>query len=69
MNDPVALPEAKHGPLRAGHLLATLVLFGSLLLTPTLLLGSAAALVAINCVLLGVSIRLFDRETILTRWR
>ena len=44
-------------------------LFGSLLLTPTLLLGSAAALVAINCVLLGVSIRLFDRETILTRWR
>ena len=32
MNDPVDLPEAKRGPLRAGHLLAALVLLGSLLL-------------------------------------
>ena len=32
MNEPADLPEGKGGPLRAGHLLATLVLLGSLLL-------------------------------------
>ena len=44
-------------------------LFGLLLLTPQFLLGAAVVLVSINAVLLAVAVALFDRETILTRWR
>jgi len=44
-------------------------LFGALLLTPSLLAGAGVVLVIINAVLLRVSVALFDRETILTRWR
>lgn len=44
-------------------------LFGVLLLTPSLLASAAIALVAVNGVLLRIAVALFDRETILTRWR
>lgn len=42
---------------------------GALLLTPAVLIGAALGLVAVNLVLLRVAVALFDRETILTRWR
>jgi ABC-2 type transport system permease protein len=44
-------------------------LFGVLLLTPVFLLGAVAVLVALNAILLRIAVALFDRETILTRWR
>jgi ABC-2 type transport system permease protein len=44
-------------------------LLGALVLTLPLILFLAAALLALNAGLLWLAIRLFDRETILTRWR
>jgi ABC-2 type transport system permease protein len=51
----------------AGLLVAQLT--GSLLLTVPVILAIAAALALLNAVLIRVGISLFDRETILTRWR
>lgn len=44
-------------------------LMGSFVLTPAWLLAGCAALAAFNVLLLIVGIRVFDRETILTRWK
>ena len=44
-------------------------LFGSLQLTGPLILMIAAASLVINAVLMWIGIILFDRETILTRWK
>lgn len=50
-----------------GLLIAQLT--GNLLLTPPIIAALAAALVVLNLLLLRVGISLFDRETILTRWK
>jgi ABC-2 type transport system permease protein len=42
---------------------------GSVVLTAPLLIVFAAALVVLNAILMAVGIALFDRETILTRWK
>lgn len=44
-------------------------MFGAVALNQTLLLNIAAALVVVDLALLYFAIRLFQRETILTRWR
>jgi ABC-2 type transport system permease protein len=44
-------------------------LFGALVLTGPLIAVIAGGLVAVNAGLMWLAIRLFDRETILTRWR
>lgn len=44
-------------------------LMGAFVLTPAWLLAACVALVAFNLLLLMVGIRVFDRETILTRWK
>lgn len=44
-------------------------LMGSFVLTPGWLLAGCAALALINAVLLAIGVRVFERETILTRWR
>ena len=44
-------------------------LFGAMLLTVPMLFVSALVLAALNAILLRVAVVLFDRETILTRWR
>jgi ABC-2 type transport system permease protein len=41
---------------------------GAIELTVRVTLWLAAALVVVNAILMGIGIRLFDRETILTRW-
>jgi ABC-2 type transport system permease protein len=41
---------------------------GAIELTVPVTLGLAAALVVVNAVLMWIGVRLFDRETILTRW-
>lgn len=51
----------------SGLLIAQLL--GGVLLTVPMILLIAAALVVLNAVLLWVAIALFDRESILTRWR
>jgi ABC-2 type transport system permease protein len=51
----------------AGLLLGQVL--GALLLTPWVIGLIAAALVALNAALMWVAIRLFDRESILTRWK
>ena len=72
--------SARANDARAAQQIASLVvlpltgmmvaqLFGLLLLTPQFLIGAAIVLVSVNAVLLGVAVTLFDRETILTRWR
>lgn len=43
-------------------------LFGALTLTPAVLAGTTASLLVLNALLLGVAVRLFKRESILTRW-
>lgn len=50
-----------------GLLIAQLT--GNLLLTPSIIAMLALALVVVNVVLMRVGISLFDRETILTRWK
>jgi ABC-2 type transport system permease protein len=42
---------------------------GIFLLTPGLVVAAAAGLLAVDIVVLGVGVRLFERETILTRWK
>jgi ABC-2 type transport system permease protein len=49
--------------------LLVLQLTGAVVLSLGALLAIAAALVAFNAVLLRVAVTLFDRETILTRWK
>ena len=44
-------------------------LMGSFVLTPAWLLVGCAALAALNALLLLAGVRVFERETILTRWR
>jgi ABC-2 type transport system permease protein len=44
-------------------------LMGAFILPPSALLAGAAGLVLLNSVLLMVGVRVFQRETILTRWR
>jgi ABC-2 type transport system permease protein len=44
-------------------------LMGSFVLTPAWLLVGCAAVAAFNVLLLFVGVRVFERETILTRWR
>jgi ABC-2 type transport system permease protein len=51
----------------SGLLIAQLT--GNLLLTPSVIAIVAIVLVLVNCLLLRVGISLFDRETILTRWK
>jgi len=51
----------------AGLLIAQLV--GGVVLTAWLTLAIAAALVVLNLVVLRVAVALFDRESILTRWK
>jgi ABC-2 type transport system permease protein len=51
----------------AGLLVAQLT--GSLLLTLPLIIGIAAVLGVFNILLMRIGISLFDRETILTRWK
>jgi ABC-2 type transport system permease protein len=49
--------------------LLVLQLLGAVLLTMSLLLLIAAGLILFNLLLLWAGVRLFDRESILTRWR
>jgi ABC-type Na+ efflux pump permease subunit len=51
----------------AGLLVAQLT--GAVVLTPPTIGGIAATLLVANAVLMVVGVRLFDRETILTRWK
>ena len=51
----------------AGLLIAQI--FGALELTVPLILLIAVGLIVVNAGLMGIAIRLFDRETILTRWK
>jgi ABC-2 type transport system permease protein len=44
-------------------------LMGSFILTSAWLLAAAAGLIAINVLMLLAGVRVFERETILTRWR
>jgi ABC-2 type transport system permease protein len=44
-------------------------LFGSLQLTGPLIVSIAAGALVVNAVLMWIGIILFDRETILTRWK
>lgn len=44
-------------------------LTGTVLLTLPMVIAVAAGLTAVNAVLLAIAVRLFDRESILTRWR
>jgi ABC-2 type transport system permease protein len=49
--------------------LLVLQLMGAVSIDVTALLGIAALLIVINAILAAVAVRVFDRETILTRWR
>ena len=51
----------------AGLLVAQLS--GSIVLTPPVVMLIAAVLAGVNVVLMGIGIRLFQRESILTRWK
>ena len=51
----------------AGLLIAQVV--GSVVLTAWLALGIAAVLAVLNVVVLRIAVALFDRESILTRWK
>ena len=51
----------------AGLLIAQVV--GSIVLTAWLALGIAAALAVLNVFVLRIAVVLFDRESILTRWK
>jgi ABC-2 type transport system permease protein len=51
----------------AGLLVAQVV--GAVVLTASLALGIAAALVVLNLAVLRIGVALFDRESILTRWK
>ena len=51
----------------AGLLIAQVA--GSIVLTARLALGIAAALAALNVIVLRIAVALFDRESILTRWK
>jgi ABC-2 type transport system permease protein len=51
----------------AGLLIAQLT--GTVMLTVPVILGMAAVLVVIDVALMAIGIRLFDRESILTRWK
>jgi hypothetical protein len=44
-------------------------LMGAFTLTGPVILAIAAGLVVINAGLMAVAVRIFDRETILTRWK
>ena len=43
--------------------------FGGIVLNARMILAIAALLCAGNAVLMAIAIRLFDRESILTRWK
>ena len=49
--------------------LLVLQLEGLLLLTPALILAGAAVLLVVDLLILALGVRIFRRETILTRWR